>query len=56
MSSILLPLSFTHTPSNYLVMFTSTKLVALLAAALSVTALPSPKVAAVAAYTGEGVW
>jgi len=37
-------------------MFTPTKLVALLAATLSVMALPSPEVAAVAAYTGEGVW
>ena len=41
--------------ASSLIMFTPTKLVALLATALLVTALPSTEVAAVAAHTGQGV-
>ena len=56
-SSILSPLSFRHIHSTHsLIMFTPTKLVALLATALSVMALPAPEVGTAAVYTGEGVW
>lgn len=37
-------------------MFTLIKFVALFASALSAMAMPTPKVAALAAFTGEGVW